>query len=218
MPVVPRQQRCGEIIEISGGGATRGHGFFTASSVVGDSIDIYRNLMSKTPRRKRLPHDPTLRKERGLLAVGASLPTIAAPALRKRGFAQAKLITEWPAIAGGLLARETVPQKLVFPRGIRGDGILHLRVSSGFALELHHIAPQLIERINAFFGYQAVANLRYQQGPIPPLRKPRRIGPKRLANNDEARLQRNLEAIENPELRKALADLGRAVRVGREPR
>ena len=174
--------------------------------------------MAKTPRRKRPPNDPSRRKERGLLAVGASLPTIAAPALRKRGFARAKLITDWPAIAGDLLARETVPQKLVFPRGSPGGGILHLRVSSGFALELQHIAPQLIERINGFFGYEAVADLRYQQGPIPPLRKPRRIGPKRLADIDEARLQRNLEAIEDPELRNALADLGRAVRVGRESR
>ena len=90
--------------------------------------------------------------------------------------------------------------------------------AQGFALELQHIAPQLIERINGFFGYQAVADLRYQQGPIPPLRKPRRIGPKRLADIDEARLQRKLEAIEDPELRNALADLGRAVRVGRESR
>ena len=114
--------------------------------------------MAKTPLRKRPPHDPARRKERGLLAVGASLPTIAAPALRKRGFAQARLITEWPAIVGDMLARETVPQKLVFPRGSRGDGVLHLRVSSGFALELQHIAPQLIERINGFFGYGAVAD------------------------------------------------------------
>jgi len=136
--------------------------------------------------------------------------------LRKRGFAQARLITDWPAIAGDLLARETVPQKLVFPRGAKGDGILHLRVSSGFALELQHIAPQLIERINGFFGYRAVADLRYQQGPVPPMRKPRRVGPKRLPETDEARLQRTLDAIEDPGLRDALADLGRAVGVGRK--
>ena len=173
--------------------------------------------MAKTPRRKRPPHDPARRKERGLLAVGASLPTVAAPSLRKRGFAQGRLITEWPAIAGDLLARETVPQKLVFPRGSKGDGTLHLRVSSGFALELQHIAPQLIERINGFFGYRAVADLRFQQGPVPPKCKPRRIGPRRLADTDEARLQRTLDTIEDPGLRDALAGLGRAVHAGRKP-
>ena len=173
--------------------------------------------MAKTPRRKRPPHDPARRKERGLLAVGASLPKVAAPSLRKRGFAQGRLITEWPAIAGDLLARETVPQKLVFPRGSKGDGTLHLRVSSGFALELQHIAPQLIERINGFFGYRVVADLRFQQGPVPPMRKPRRIGPRRLADTDEARLQRTLDIIEDPGLRDALAGLGRAVHVRRKP-
>ena len=173
--------------------------------------------MAKTPRRKRPPHDTARRKERGLLAVGASLPTVAAPSLRKRGFAQGRLITEWPASAGDLLARETVPQKLVFPRGSKGDGTLHLRVSSGFALELQHIAPQLIERINGFFGYRAVADLRFQQGPVPPKCKPRRIGPRRLADTDEARLQRTLDTIEAPGLRDALAGLGRAVHVGRKP-
>ena len=173
--------------------------------------------MVKTPRRSRPPHDPARRKERGLLAVGTSLPKIAAPALRKRGFAQAKLITDWPAIVGDMLARETLPQKLVFPRGSRGDGILHLRVTSGFALELQHIAPQLIERINGFFGYRAVADLRYQQGPVPPQRKPRRVSAPRLPDMDEARLQRSIDGIEDAELRAALQGLGRAVGVGRKP-
>ena len=174
--------------------------------------------MVKTHRAKRPQPDPSRRKERGLLAVGTSLPKIAAPALRKRGFAQAKLITDWPAIVGEMLARKTLPQKLVFPRGNRGDGILHLRVSSGFALELQHIAPQLIERINAFFGYRAVADLRYQQGPIPQPQKPRQVEARRLADTDEVRLERSLIDIADPGLRNALLGLGRAVRIGRKPK
>ena len=180
-------------------------------------MSSYHTTMVKTPLRKRVPHDPTRRKKRGLLAVGASLPNVAAPALKKRGFAQARLITDWPAIAGDLLARETLPQKLVFPRGSRGNGILHLRVSSGFAPELQHVASQLIERINGFFGYRAVTDLRLHQGPIPPIRKHRRIGPRRLADADEARLRGDLWAIEDPGLRDALMGLGRAVRLGRKP-
>ncbi|MEE2997006.1 MAG: DciA family protein [Pseudomonadota bacterium] len=174
--------------------------------------------MVKTPRTKRSQHDPSRRKERGLLVVGVSLPKIAAPALRKRGFAQTKLITNWPAIVGEMLARETLPQKLVFPRGNRGDGILHLRVSSGFALELQHIAPQLIERINDFFGYRAVADFRYQQGPIPPQGTSRKVQLRRLADADEAQLERSLIDIADPGLREALLGLGRAVRIGRKPK
>lgn len=171
--------------------------------------------MVKKPARKRPPRDPSLRKARGLLTVGTSLPHLAAPALRKRGFAQAKLITEWPAIVGDVLARETVPQKLAFPRGSKTDAVLHLRVASGFALELQHIAPQIIDRINGFFGYRAVSDLRYVQGPIPPQRKPRRVTPPRLNDVDEARLERSIGDMEDDALKEALLRLGRAVRTGR---
>jgi hypothetical protein len=172
--------------------------------------------MAKTPTRKREPHDPSRRKARGLLTVSTSLPGIAAPALRKRGFAQARLITEWPAIVGEMLARETVPQKLVFQRGSKTDAVLHLRVASGFALELQHIAPQIIDRINGFFGFRAVADLRYQQGPISPQRIPRRMTPPRLSDTDEAYLQDSLNDIDDPDLKQALVKLGRAVRTGRD--
>jgi hypothetical protein len=162
--------------------------------------------------RKEAPR----RTARGLLAVAASLPDVAAPALRKRGFAQARLVTDWPAIVGDMLARETLPQKLVFPRGAKGDGILHLRVASGFALEVQHLAPQIVDRINGFFGYRAVADLRYVQGPIPPLRRARKVAARRLPEPEEARLDRTTGAIEDPGLRSALKRLGRAVSTGRE--
>lgn len=173
--------------------------------------------MVKKPAARRATHDPSQRKERGLLAVGVSLPKIAAPALRKRGFAEARLITEWPGIVGETLARNTLPQKLAFPRGSRAGGVLHLRVASGFALELQHIAPQIVERINGFFGFQAVAELRYVQGPIPLQRRPRRIGPRQLPAVEETRLETAVSGIEDPDLRASLQRLGRAVRTGRNP-
>ena len=167
--------------------------------------------MAKTPEVKRHKHDPSRRKARGLLAVGTNLPKLAAPVLRKRGFAQARLITDWPAIVGDLMAQETVPLKLVFPRGSRDRATLHLRVTSGFALELQHIEPQIIQRINGFFGYRAVTELRYMQGPLPPLKKPRKVSSPRLSDVAEARLQRNLDGIDDDNLRQSLAALGRAV-------
>lgn len=171
----------------------------------------------KQPGRKRPPHDPSRRKARGLLTVGTSLPHLAAPALRKRGFAQAKLITDWPAIVGEAMARDTVPQKLVFPRGSKTDAVLHLRVASGYALELQHSAPQIIDRINVFFGYRAVSDLRYSQGPIPAQKMPRRVTPARLNDIDEAQLQQNIGDMGDAGLRDALLRLGRAVRTGRKP-
>ncbi|MEX2454178.1 MAG: DciA family protein [Rhodospirillaceae bacterium] len=156
------------------------------------------------------------RKARGLLAIGVSLPDVAAPALRKRGFAQAKLITDWPSIVGEALSRETLPQKLAFPRGSKTDAILHLRVASGFAVELQHIAPQIVDRINGFFGYSAVRDLRYVQGPIPPVPRPRRVQAPRLSDIEEAKLVQATGEIDDPALRDALKRLGRAVAAVRD--
>ena len=89
-------------------------------------------------------------------------------------------------------------------------------MASGYALELQHIAPQIIARINGFFGFRAVADLRYAQGPIPPQRRPRRVTPPRLSDVDEAALRRTVGDMGDSDLQQALLRLGRAVRMGRE--
>ena len=60
-----------------------------------------------------------------------------------------------------------MPLKLAFPRGERRDGTLILRVRGSFAIELQHMAPQLLERINGYLGYGAVARLKFEQGRLP---------------------------------------------------
>ncbi len=170
--------------------------------------------MAKTQSVKSAKHTPTKRKERGLLAIGINIPKIAAPAIRKRGFTQARLITDWPAIVGEKLAQQTAPQKIVFPRGATTGALLHIRVSQGFALELQHIAPQVIDRINLFFGYRAISDLRYLQAPIMPRKRRRRVKAQHLSDIEEARLRHDLAKIVDPGLRETLTTLGRAIRSG----
>lgn len=84
--------------------------------------------------------------------------------MKKRGFAEVRVATRWPEIVGENLAGQTLPEKL--SRG-RDGGTLTLRVSGAAALELTYLTPQLIERINTYFGFRAVARLHFVQGPIP---------------------------------------------------
>ena len=95
------------------------------------------------------------------------VPKVAGKALGKKGMAFGTLITDWATIMGPELARSTLPQKLAFPPGQKEGATLHLKVSGSAALDVQHAEPQLIERINAFFGYRAVARIRLIQGPIP---------------------------------------------------
>jgi hypothetical protein len=143
--------------------------------------------------------------------LAASLPAVTKAALGKRGFAVAQLLTEWEAIMGRDLAGMAAPIRLVRSRDSEA-AVLEIRVESAAAVELQHLEPRVIERINAHFGYAAVSRLRLKQGPVgrndtkSTARAIRRPG---LA--EERALFRQLEGVEDESLRDALAGLGRAV-------
>ena len=138
------------------------------------------------------------------------VPKVAGEALGKRGMAFGTLITDWATIMGPELARSTLPQKLAFPPGQKEGATLHLKVSGSAALDVQHAEPQLIERINAFFGYRAIARIRLIQGPIPGApRRPKVQRP--MTPEEEAGIQHATSPIEDEDLRESLARLGRAV-------
>ncbi len=158
------------------------------------------------------------RRRGGLRALASELPRIAAPVLGRRGLATAQLIAEWESIVGAELAAKISPDRLIFPTGERRDGTLRLRVASGLAPEVQHRSPLIIERINGFFGYRAVARIALTQGP--PARAPARPAPpalRPLRPEEAGALERRLAGIRDPGLREALRRLGAAV-LGARPR
>ncbi len=106
-------------------------------------------------------------------SVGEFVPALMRPAFEKYGFPAAAILTDWAAIAGTELAAFTAPERLKWPRKASSDtdgggqgATLILRVDGPRALEVEHLRPRLIERINASFGYRAVADIRVLQAPL----------------------------------------------------
>lgn len=155
------------------------------------------------------PADASPRKGR-MQALAASLPRIAGKALGKRGLAEGGLVTDWTAIVGDQIADATLPIKLAFTGRERRDGTLHLRVAGAIALELQHLEPQLIERINAYLGYGAVARLRLERGPLPKPVRRRLAEPMAapLAPAESAAINQSVAGIADEALRESLARLG----------
>jgi len=127
---------------------------------------------------------------------------------RHGGGVLARLKAEWSAVAGAELAMLTWPERL------GRDGALKLRVVPGFALELQHRAPLVVDRINGFFGRAAVARLVLVQGPLPLAGPALRAVPPPLTGDEERDLDSRLAGVADPELRAALAGLGRLVSRG----
>ena len=112
-------------------------------------------------------------------AVGSMVPGLTRKAFERFGFSTATLLTDWAQIVGADLARYTAPDRLKWPRGgtngnddepaagpSRQGATLVLRVDLGRAIDIQYKARQLIERINAHFGYRAVAEIRIIQAPV----------------------------------------------------
>jgi hypothetical protein len=123
----------------------------------------------------------TRRQARGPKTVGSFLPQITGKVLAKKGFPNMSLLTDWPAIVGPELAAYTCPEKMSWPRRQMDDpeeeratrsrkpqrGItLKLRVESHRALDVQYSLGEIIERINGYFGYRAVTDIRIIQGPV----------------------------------------------------
>ncbi len=154
---------------------------------------------------------PPKRKNR-MTALGASLAGLTTRAFGRRGFAQGAVVRDWAVIAGPLIADNSVPERILYPRGAKAGGTLCLRVGNpGLALELQHLEPMVIERINGYFGYNAVEKISIVQAllPVPPERGKSRppLGPA-----GENALKADIAAVDDPDLRAALERLGRAIR------
>jgi hypothetical protein len=133
------------------------------------------------------------------------------PAARRRGFAQASLLADWATIAGPSLARRCQPLRVDYPPGRRTGGTLLLQVGGSAALEIQHAAPQLVERVNAYFGHRAVRQLRLLQMPFVVTAPAPPPQPRTLAPAEEAALAARVGAIGDDALRTALLALGRTV-------
>ena len=143
--------------------------------------------------------------------ISASVEKITKPIFGKRGFGKAAIVTDWPHIVGATLALHTVPEQISFPRRVRADGMLKLKIdSSALALELQHLTPQLIDKINTYFGYGAVGRIQIVQGPVPE-QKPPEKGPPTISEDTRRELDQRLAFVSDPDLKAALSALGSRV-------
>lgn len=163
--------------------------------------------MKSAPARRRAAARP----------VGSYVPRATQAVFEAHGFPSAAIATDWETIVGHDLATFTAPERLTWPRTPpeagdrprgRGDlATLVLRVDGPRALEVQHMAPQILERINTYFGYRAVGQVRLLQAPV---RKAASPAPRAPEVRPEA--DARVGGIEDDGLSEALARLGAAVR------
>jgi hypothetical protein len=141
--------------------------------------------------------------------IGATL----SDSLKSQGFTSTEIIARWAEIAGPEIAAHSEPMKINWPRAIGEDtpepATLVLRVEGPAALEIQHLSAVILERVNRFFGWQAIGRIALRQAP---LRRREPPAPKKTDPEAQARIAASLPAIEDDELRQALARLGASIK------
>jgi hypothetical protein len=132
-------------------------------------------------------------------------------AFARQGFAAREIVIHWPEIVGHEIAAIAEPIRMQWPRNPEGaaPATLVLRVEGPAAIEVQHQSGLVIERVNRFFGWQAVDRLAFRQAPLRAQRtRPR---PPRIDPEMAEQIAHSL-TIEHPPLREALGRLGAALR------
>lgn len=151
------------------------------------------------------------RSNKGMRPLAYTIKPITKKAFGGKSPLFGKLILEWASITKGLGCEKVTPIKLTFPRGKNNGATLSLTASSSQAFTLQHSTTQILQRINQFFGYNSVDKISFiHQTTATPQKK--KIKATKIVKPETAhRLEKDLQFIDDSEMKKALVALGKSV-------
>lgn len=160
------------------------------------------------------------RRARGFVSPAVTARKRLREAAAGHGFAEPEVLLRWSEIVGDRLAAVCAPVKVSYSRAQDLGATLVVRAEGPRAIEVEHLSPRILERVNQFYGYRAVHRLKVTQatgspgfaepsaepfaGPVAGLD----AAPREPAPAAEARAAELTRGIANPELRAALTRMG----------
>jgi len=132
------------------------------------------------------------------------------------------IYSKWAEIVGTFFAKHSEPEKITtIPKpAIDGEieyqeNILHVNLASAAAVEFQHFQNKILEKINSFFGYQAIHNIRIHQKLATkytdnPTIKIKKIN-KNLLNQKKIEIKDTIQKINDKELEQSLLSLGLSI-------
>ena len=171
--------------------------------------------MSHAPRRKKPVSASSRRMQRGFVQTGGILGSQIRKTSEKRGFAESRLLTHWAEIAGEAVAKIARPVKVAYNRQGMG-ATLTLLCTGANAPILQMQLTQIVERVNACYGYAAISRIQITQtapsGFAEPATEfehaPQNIP---LTSAEQENLKTTVADVTDDGLRQALANLGEKI-------
>jgi hypothetical protein len=173
-------------------------------------------MLERMAKSGKVPAKTTKEEPRRSLRarpVSDMLSDIGRASFRRFGFVQSSVVSRWREIVGERYADVSAPDSIRFPHGQRSRGVLTLVVEGAHAPLMQHVAPVIIERVNRFFGYEAVERVTFKQGLVHLARakSPRVPPPVQPLPQD---IGDSLREVADPELRACLEALAQGLAAG----
>lgn len=153
---------------------------------------------------------------RNAVAVSDLADAIIDPVLRRRTGMSVALVQSWEEIVGPRLAMSSRPERIRWPKRIGDDdpyepAVLVVACSGAAALHLQHETTEVLGRVNAFLGYEAIGRIRIEQKPIVDGARKRPAPARPLTGAEKAELDRTVGGIDDEGLRASLERLGATI-------
>ena len=151
--------------------------------------------------------------------IGETLTKVNRVYSSKFGKIEFLIISKWPQIVGTFFADHSEPDKISrvnenfdeLDKPIYKNFLL-VKVSPAAAVEFQHYKDKIIEKINSFFGFKAISDLRIQQNFIS---KKKSTNIKKfndvISKEEEELIKSEFEVIHDKELEKTIVNLGASI-------
>lgn len=162
------------------------------------------------------------RLNKGFQNAASFLGGLTQKSFEKKGFSQAKLITNWYEIVGQELSKQARPLKITFPKNGLGATLL-IEIDAAFGPEIELQREVIKEKVNRVYGYTAISkiifkpssSLGYNVKIMANLFNTKRekkivVIENRSVSPDLMNAVLNLKNVKNEELRKSLNDLSQS--------
>ena len=144
------------------------------------------------------------KKKYSLQRINILTKSITNDIFKKRGFKEAKILTNWQDVVGDEIGSYTIPESLT------QNKLLIVRCKSSHALEFQYVIPKIIDRITLTMGYKAVNEIRIKQGTIENEKKAVIIKKNKLSTKEDEELKSILSKVKNKKLKSNLNNFAKS--------
>ena len=140
----------------------------------------------------------------GLRSFKNSLPKNVKKILNKKGFVYSEILNRWNYLVGNEISKVSFP-KTFKPSGKNAPGTLIISVQRGNEINIEFSKNTIIEKINSFFGYKVLNNVRLET--FNSLKEDVIKKKMHISKNSTIKFKDSLKSVNNEKIKKSLTEL-----------